>query len=385
MYTTTIVFGLFVLLFLWRGYQKGFIHSVTRITSWALAYPAAVVFTKPLADLIFSYSSLDGLMVYFIAGGLVFLVTSFVVAQLITLASKAIPEATLTSRPFRLGGAFIGIMVGGIVGLLVGYAINLIQTPPLVAGNAVPAVTVMADKPVSTQTMPVPDTLVDAGAKKLVSTVAATVIDLSTEDAVATQLSKDIAANPQYTLGHMKQLSTDNTLKSTLADPEVQALLDKGDVGELLDNEEFRQLMENEHLQAVFANTGDDANGKAVEEVAAETLVKAWGRAQSLKHDPRVAAILADKEFQENMKSSNHAAFLMDPGFKQLTEIIVSNDVQHVQHVQPVEVAATEPEYDSLDDNVSTPVQQPEKSDTVIYQWTDEEGKVHFSDKPANE
>ncbi len=396
MYISTVVLILLVLFFVWRGYQKGFFHAITRIISLVSAYAAALYFTKPLARLIFKYTSLDGLIVYFIAGGLVFLLASFIVAQLIQFLSRSMPDEIHTNLPSRIGGAVIGLLVGVLTGLLMDYAINLWQTPLVVTSGAVSGghiedtrsgkslrdggVSQLAaedNKPESA--VPVTDALIDAGAKKMVSAVTAKAMDLTMDDPVATQLSKDFAANPQDTVNHIKHLSTDKEISTLLGDREVQGLLKNGDVDALLDNDKFQELLDNEHMQAIFSNTGDEDSGKGSQQVAAETIVKFWKRADAVQHDPRVTAILADPDFQKHLSSGNHAALLMDRKFKQLTEIIVSNDTRPPQ--EPIDRDVTN-ERGVATEKFSNK-NKSKKSNTRIFKWTDENGVVHYEDKPA--
>jgi uncharacterized membrane protein required for colicin V production len=79
MHITTIVFFGLLAFFTWRGFQKWFIGSITRVLGWVVAYPAALFFTKPVATLITQHTSLSGLIVYFIAGSAIFLLVSFLV------------------------------------------------------------------------------------------------------------------------------------------------------------------------------------------------------------------------------------------------------------------------------------------------------------------
>ena len=74
MHLTTIIFFALLAFFTWRGYQKGFIGSITRVLGWIVAYPAAIVLTKPLAKMIMQHTALDGLIVYLIAGSSIFFI-----------------------------------------------------------------------------------------------------------------------------------------------------------------------------------------------------------------------------------------------------------------------------------------------------------------------
>src|SRR6187431_557324 len=103
MNTATIVFIVIVAFFIWRGYEKGFIGSITRILSWVIAYPAAIFFTKPLAKIILQYTPIEGLLVYLIAGCGIFLVVSLSVSALLTGLSKIIPDNQFTDNGSRFG------------------------------------------------------------------------------------------------------------------------------------------------------------------------------------------------------------------------------------------------------------------------------------------
>ena len=79
----TLLFIAVVIIFAWRGYQKGFIGSITRLLSWVVAYPAAIFFTKPFAKWLIQNTALDGVLVYLVAGGVIFLGVSFLVGLIL--------------------------------------------------------------------------------------------------------------------------------------------------------------------------------------------------------------------------------------------------------------------------------------------------------------
>lgn len=398
---TTMVFGAFVFFFVWRGYQKGFIGSITRIVSWLVAYPAAIYFTKPLADLIFKHSPLTGMIVYFIAGSAIFLIVSYSVSKLLAIFSEKIPEDAATEQSSKIGGAIVGMFVGGIVGLLAVYAIDLTHKPTtanLQNNNDLqnnkeellyePENNINSGNQKNKSTTNV-DSFIDNSAKKLVSTVAATAVDLALKDPATTSLTKAFAENPQSMLGHVQQLSNDGHLKTLLADPEVQELLTNGDTNALLNNKDFQTLMRNEDMQAILASVEDDKAGASSEQLAAEKMTLAWGRANALKNDPQVIAILTDPEFQEQLNSSNKLPLLTNPKLKTLTELIFASE-------QTAKVAPGETKSFSDSENILQPssienVEETQektaekaekKPEPKIYQWTDENGKIHYSDSP---
>jgi uncharacterized membrane protein required for colicin V production len=406
----TIVFGALVFFFVWRGYQKGFIGSITRIVSWLIAYPAAIYLTKPVAELIVKHSPLDGMIVYFIAGSAIFLIVSIGVGKLLTLFSATISDTTQIENSSKIGGAIVGCVVGGILGLLAVYAIDLTQKPAAVTSKNttaeeslyIPRNQNTTNNSDAAKTSGV-DNFIDASAKKLVSNVAATAVDLTLHDATTTHLTRAFAENPQSMLGHIQQLSNDGQIQALLGDSDFQELLTKGDTNALMGNEGFQSLMNNADMQAILENVGDDKTGKTSQQLTAEKMVAAWGRTNDLKNDPRVITIVTDPEFQQQINSTNKLPLLTNPKLKMLTEIIFSsptttNDTTEVNRMAQqnnilLESGITQYEINDIS-NAHKNVQQPlssdnakpeKKPDPKIFRWTDENGKVHYSDNATKQ
>lgn len=395
----TIVFGLIIIFFLWRGYQQGFIKSIARILSWLIAYPAAIFFTIPLAKLIVKYSSLDGLIVYFIAGSAIFLTVSFLVTKLLDILSDTIPDNTVTENTSKVGGAVIGIIVGGVMGLLAVYAINLTQKPASkMASNIQPASysatesSAIDDPHIQTKITNTstagdpPESFIESSAQKLVATAAATAIDLTLQDPAATQLTKAFAGNPQSMLGNVQQLANNEDVKKLFNDPNMQELLNKGDTNALIANKEFQHLMNNADMQAILVHVEDGQAGKTSQHIAAEKMVAAWQRMDAIKNDPRVVGIITDPAFQQQLNSSNKLPLLMNPNMKVLAEIIFSQELTRADNTTRYEIkdldnnsqGSIQPR--TLETNTSSSEEQSAKK---IYRWTDKNGKVHYSDQPV--
>ncbi|MEN0036354.1 MAG: CvpA family protein [Cellvibrio sp.] len=400
MHITTIVFFALLAFFTWRGYQKGFIGSITRVLGWIVAYPAAIVFTKPVAKLLMQHTALDGLIVYFIAGCSIFLLVSVLVSLLLNLLAKLIPETEATQVGSKIGGAGVGVLMGALVGLLVVYAIGLVvtpKTPALQQGQDI-----AKDSPIDntrlddtdsirTPATGVPhvrdldkynDSFIEASAKKLVGTAAATAVNLALEDKTATQITKAFVEDPQTMLTHVQQVANDGQMSELMADEKIQSILTTGDTHALTRDPGFKALMDNPSIQALLAQS--DINDEQGSQAAAEKMVQAWNRAQTIKHDPRVIAIISDPEFQQQLNSPNKLQLMMNPKLNQLTEIIFSNTTTPANgmgnyEVQDINAARNT---SNAQDNKSTA--EDSKPATTIYRWTDEDGQVHYSDKPEN-
>ena len=390
MHITTIVFFALLAFFTWRGYQKGFIGSITRVLGWIVAYPAAILFTKPVAKLLMQHTALDGLIVYFIAGCSIFLLVSLLVSLLLNLLASLIPETEATQTGSKIGGAGVGVLMGALVGLLVVYAMGLVITPkapPMPHDQKVASTAPISSSGNETNNTRalatgVPhikdlnkanDSFIEASAKKLVGTAAATAVDLALEDKTATQITKAFVEDPQTMLTHVQQVTNDGQMTELMADQKIQSILTTGDTNALMRDPGFQQLMNNPSVQALLSQS--DINSEAGSQAAAEKMVQAWSRAQTIKHDPRVIAIISDPEFQQQLNSPNKLQLMMNPKLNQLTEIIFSNETPAANGMGNYQVQ-----------DANNPVEQAAGDDskpaTTIYRWTDEDGQVHYSDKP---
>ncbi len=388
---TTLVFFALLIFFIWRGYQKGFIGSITRILSWVVAYPAALIFTPMTANLLMQHTALTGVIVYFVAGAGIFLLVSFVVSLLLTGIGKLIPDNKITNTGSKIGGAGVGVLVGALTGLLAVYLLGLLLPAGLPAtqsalhtktpaeaintntvANSSPGTAVPALRDLQQAN----DSFIEASAKKLMGTAAATLVDLAVEDKTTSQVAKAFVQDPQAMLGHVQQMSHSGQMQSLLADENVQSLLTTGDTQALTRNPEFKALIENPSMQALMAQS--DVSSDAGTQAAAEKMVYAWNRVQMLKHDPRVIAIVTDPEFQQQLNATNKLPLMMNPKLNQLTQIIFSQETIAANGMSGYEVV-DQTQYQPADskgeDNTDTP--------TRIYRWTDENGQVHFSDQPA--
>ncbi len=402
MHFTSIVFFALLAFFTWRGYQKGFIGSITRILGWIVAYPAAIVFTKPVAQLLMKHTSLDGLIVYFIAGSAIFLLVSLLVSLLLNLLSKLIPETDATQVGSKIGGAGVGVLMGALVGLLVVYAIGLVLTPKVqpspdeqVNNRSANDNDDTSDNNEGARATGVPhlrdldksnDSFIEASARKLMGSAAATAVDLALDDKTTTQITKAFVENPQSMLTHVQQVANDGQMKNLMSDEKIQSILTTGDTNALMRDPGFQDLMDNPSVQALLSQS--DVKSEAGAQAAAEKMVDAWNRVQTIKHDPRVIAIISDPEFQQQLNSANKLPLMMNPKLNQLTEIIFNSETipangmgqYQVQDISDAGANATS--NNSMKQNASG---EDDKPATTIYRWTDENGQVHFSDKPVKD
>lgn len=403
---TTGVFLAIVALFTWRGYQKGFLGSITKLLSFVIAYPAAIFLTKPFANLLRGFTNLDGLMLFLVAGCSIFLIASLVVTLVLGGIAKLVPHNEFTETGSKIGGTVFGVLVGSLFGLIAVYLIGIAkpQTSPVADTAKKPPVKQMTaaeaesiQKYVVSEDAPAPssqDSFIDLTAKKLVSTAASTAVGVITSDDASKQLTKTITQDPQATLGHVQNMVNDGEFKQLLNNPEFQQELSKGNAQALLQNKDFQELMQNPDMRAIIASENKDA---ASEQAAAEKMIQAWQKVETLRNDPRVLNIVNDPAFQAQLNSPNKLPLLMNPSMRELTEIIFSGEsnpapaTQEVKTPEPSSAKITRYEVEDITNGVKQ-TNEPQKgnddaeADKVpeqkLYRWTDADGKVHYSDKP---
>jgi len=410
---TTIVFLAILAFFTWRGYQKGFVGAITKVLSFLVAYPAAIFLTKPFATIVRAFTGIDGLILFLITGCTIFLIATLLVTLLLNSLARLIPTNDFTETGSKIGGATFGIIFGGVIGLVAVYVINIASKPNIPtqitstndASTGKKLTDAEADsikKYVIAEGNPSQDSFIDITAKKMVSTAASTAVGVITSDKASSQITKTLTQDPQAMLNHVQNMTNNGELKKLLGKQEFQAALNQGNATSLLQNKDFQELLQNPDMQAIISSA--DETDKASEQAAAEKMIQAWQKVETLKNDPRVIEIVTDPAFQAQLNSSNKLPLLMNPKMRELSEIIFSGESNRLPINRPpkaTSVSTTETkvsnthyvveditngvkrtnaeENDSVD---STDNKTEAKHEEKLYRWTDADGKVHYSDKP---
>jgi len=384
----TVVFAGLLLLGLWRGYVLGIIHSLARLLSWIVAYPAAYFLTLPVSNLFFNYTPFQGLMVYFIAGALVFIGVS-VMATLLFTACIPYLEAEEKTTSSKVSGGMLGGFVGGFVGLLVAYSLPFISlSEEIENAKSMPTMSnevsrQLADNNVMTRT----NTLVDTASKKMVSTVANFAMQKQDAEPNAVAITQAVVENPVDMLGHVAALTQEGTLNQFFLNTAVQGLLDKGDVEGLVYSAAFKELMKNQHVKKVLSTSGEKNTDKA-ERFLATKIVGAWQKKERIMQDPQALAILADAEVQQQLAATHILPLLMNPKVKQLVGMFFEKSLSDYTLIKQAHSSVS----NSADDvntlsghSVRHAENSKDEAPSTIYQWKDDSGVVHYSDQPRQQ
>jgi uncharacterized membrane protein required for colicin V production len=406
---TTVAFIVILAFFTWRGYQKGFVGAITKVLSFLVAYPAAIFLTKPFANILRAYIGLDGLILFLIAGCTIFLTTSLLVVLLLNSLARLVPANEFTETSSKIGGATFGVIFGSVLGLIAVYIIDILVKP---SHSSKPQIAVEqidskknrlndeeADsikKYVVAEGAPVDDSFINTSAKKMVSAAASTAVSIITSDKATTQITKTMTQDPQATLNHVQNMTNDGEFKQLLNKPDFQEELNRGNVASLMQNKDFQELMQNPDMQAIIAS--DAAGDRSSEQATAEKMIQAWQKVETLKNDPRVLNIVNDPAFQAQLNSQNKLPLLMNPKMRELSEIIFSSDSNPAPvnrssktttantHYVVEDITDAVNQTDTNNNKASNRLNTNEKTEEIpepkLYRWTDEDGKVHYSDKP---
>jgi hypothetical protein len=157
-------------------------------------------------------------------------------------------------------------------------------------------------------------------------------------------------------------------------------------------NADFQQLLQNPDMQAIISSSDESAK-----RAATEKMIQAWQKVTTLKNDSRVLDIMKDPAFQAQLNSPNKLPLLMNPKLRELSEIIFSNDLGSERAAPGIQAPAPQKSnvHYTLEDitqgtgektkaveALSETHKREELPEEKIYRWTDENGKVHYSDKP---
>ncbi len=408
---TTIIFIAILAFFTWRGYQKGFVGAISRVLSFVVAYPAAIFLTKPFANILRAYTGLDGLILFLVAGCTIFLVASLLVTLILNSLARLAPSNSITETGSKIGGVVFGAIIGGVFGLIAVYLIDLVVKPaasvianqPQTKSSSSPSdaeaesirnYVVEGGEPINQSVSDSKESFIDSAAKKLVSTAASTAVGIITSDKGSSQLTKTLTKDPQAMLNHVQNMTNNGQVTKLLSDPEFQAELNHGNVESLMQNKDFQQLLKNPDMQAIISS--EDSSDKSAEHAAAEKMIQAWQKVVTLKNDPRVLDIMNDPAFQAQLNSPNKLPLLMNPKMRQLSEIIFSGDsaseiampAKQAPAGQKTKVHYTLEDISegtgqkAKEESLSDTHKREEQPEVKIYRWTDENGKVHYSDKP---
>ncbi len=348
-----IIFAVVTLLFAWRGFRGGFIKSLGRVFTVLAGYAAAILYSGPLSFWIEMQFGWQGVVAFIGTSLTLFLAAGLAMMLIFALLRRYLFPGDDISTTSALGGGFVGALVGVLLAIAIVWSFAFVRD--MISPNPTPTTETTASEHSSGV-----ETLANQLAGRAVS-AAMTAGSVTPEVA---HLSGVLAASPADIMQRIQRLMKSTEFLGLMHDPRNHGVLDSGNPERVQQLPAFRALAANPDLLALAEMSGlaDDD----LEAELARQLTDTWGRAQQVKNDPRVQAILADPEFGAALDSGNPVDLLTNHQLHELADIIFTDEA----------TAAT-----SDQSTAGTSAINPPKEPTVIYRWTDASGRIHYSDQ----
>lgn len=346
---TWVVFFCVLAFCIYRGYRLGLLNSLSRIVGLVVGYVIALLYYEWAAALLQRYTNVEGVLAYVIGGIALFVIANFVISLVFFITQKLLASRGPRSRMATIGGVFAGLVLGIFWGLLAVFTVSYTRDMLARADDA------------GTQRQ---HNAIERLAHDLVAKAIDKVAQLSDVDPTVRGVSTALARDPQKVSNQLRQLSQSPEVKSLFNGTDNLVVLRSADPNAITALPAFQQLLSNPDFRELMQAAGMNPDqGKDYEQQVARQFSQVWNRVQGLKNNDRVQTLLQDPTLKEQLEGRNPVQLLTNARFMELVQLVLS----------PV---------GSADKLVPSP-----KNDkpTSVYQWTDADGQLHFSDKPPDD
>lgn len=354
-----IIFIVVVAFFVYRGYKKGLLKSLSRILSLLAGYIASILYTKQISIIVESQYHLPSLAIFISVALVLFFGAGIIVSLLFWLIGKLMPEKQRASVALSFGGAGVGLVVGVIVGFTLVWVFAFVRD--------------MSSTMQTQVSVPSSPSMIEDLAGRATSTAIGGAMSVVSAKPEIANLSVALIESPVELTQQVKRLTDSNDLKNLFSNVDNQAVLNRGSVEGVQKLPAFQRLVKNPDMQALVKSAGmqsvSASNTAAVETEMASQVVDVWGRVQRVQRNSRVQAILGDPEFQQTIQSGNPLTLLTDAPLLELMDIIYSDEA--VSGAAEIEINDPQP--------TTTAEQAKPKEKAKLYKWVDKDGRTHYS------
>ena len=363
-----IIFIFVLAYFAYRGYKKGLLKSLSRVLGLVAGYVAAILYAGNVTTLVESNTPLEGIAAFIAASLMLFIGAGIVINLIFRIIGALMPEEHSQSKGSSFGGAVVGLVVGLVVAVSLVWIFAFVRDMQPEQEVATPA--------------QAPKSAIETFASTAASKVVSTAMNLSSAKPEVVSLSTALIESPGEIAQRAQRLANSNDISTLLRDPDNQAIINANDLEALQALPAFQQLAKNPDLLALTKSAGmvdETGNTAAVEAELANQITDIWGRMQRMKNDTRVQEILSDPEFQQKIQSGNPLDMLSNAKLLELADIIFADESGSTS-------AAGQKRNKTNQAQTDKPLtKKPEKKGTLIYSWTDKNGKTHYSDEPGDQ
>lgn len=374
----SVLFGASAAFFATRGYKLGIKRASLALLGFVAAYASSLLWGRDVA------SGITGLGLHPLAAQVLAFIFVFYAVYLgvVYLPPRFIPYLRQVSKAHRYTGAVAGALWGGLLGLVLVWSMNFVlafSAPEVAWGSPAGS----------------PD-LFRRASTSLVAKSTSIGFSVLGRDAQEINMSRMLIESPEVFSASLDSLAKAPEMRAFWLDPEAQFYMSAGDIEKLVASSSFEALTHQRGFKTLVAaaSARESERGSEITEdekrVAAEKMAVVWRRLNALKSDPRVVSIIENPEVRALVEKQRTVALLSNPKVQELVGIVLNykGDDSPLYEDSPSVPAGDPmaPERGSreegregtrnMTDMENSPVEASE-----IYRWTDDTGKVRFTDK----
>ena len=379
-----------ILFFGLRGFFKGLFDTIFWLVGLIAGYVISFLYG---ADFV-GFLGKQGLspMLSMLAGyPLLFIVTM----TMTSIIPRMILGLFIDLRGWRVQGAVLGVILGGVVGLIgvwfYGAAQGFLHSDGSSSVASVQPIeqNVNIDLESSRITMPEyagpprkqKDFVQQVADKFVGKTVEAGVKAVAGDNPASAAAVSAAVQNPAVFAGGLKSISDSGVIRDLWTDPQVQYYMATDNISGLTSHPMFKQLMKNDAF-VLMASSVENSEGVSDQEIAA-SMAMAWKKVQYIRNDPEVAQLLYDPGMQAALSSGNPASLMANGKVQELIKVI-SKDRPGMESVDFTQYVGGG--YDGFDGSQAynpdqyQPPPEPLRTNVEIYRWVDKDGVTQYTE-----
>ena len=363
----TLIFGVVVLLFVFRGWFLGFPRVAVRLLALAAGYEAAIVFGAPAGAWLGQNTALDGFVPILAAMIGLFMVAALLVAVPGTLFVRWLREEDAEEgRASRAGGATFHGVFGALVAI------------PVVWLSAQAHATLYPGQSFS-------DAPIQHFSERAVSEVVTGLARRSEPDNPAhARMVGEVAARPAATLQDLRALAEGKDVQKALYDQQVRSALSRGDVDTVLRQPAWQKLARHERFRRLMIRSGlvpADADRAEQDRAMAAEFSDLMRRVEAVRDHPRFREIVEQSDFNKKLYSGNLWAVMNDPRSKEIVSLVQQTQPKPAQPANAARASEPQGVESTEASGGDTDAAESREESTRIHKWQDEHGNWHFTDR----
>ena len=364
------------------GWRMGVFRLALRLSALLLAYAFTWQEAPRFAHYLADKGWLSGLLVWPVAGLLLFMGGAAIFSAFARLLGKLAPEQWNTGGKFA--GAISGALLGAALGLLMVWTVGVLQDSwslrearQTAAGNTVP---------------PVPDTggpSVVVQADRLIRDLSADTMAALVRGALGNSPSATVASQwvrqPLSMSAGLEHLAGKPELRMLFQDPDNYAVLVRGSAGDIIRLPEFQALTSDPQVMQFLSVAGLPGQALAQQSQAlAEILSRYTRNFEKLRATPEFQALAQDAELRQTLQQGNLLVLLTNDKMRRLATMLEqgtpSVQLPAAKALQQHAQAMGETDKPGTSARARVSQEAPSKP---LYRWQDAKGRVHITeDKP---